>query len=234
VLCLTVTFAKARAANDQAVSNVLPIPLTVHLYSRRVDSSAEPAVAAKPAQTRRRDPVASRAAILAAARAVFAEQGYAGATIRGIACRAGVTHGLVMLHFASKEQLFLAAVPGHRDLPEAVAGDLAQLPERVAAAYVERMEKDPAGDPLVALLRSAASNVDAATRLLAAMRANSVALYGEVLPGEDTATRVELLGAQLIGVTFSRYIARTGRLAQMSPDELRESLIPVLRTILLG
>jgi hypothetical protein len=46
--------------------------------------------------------------------------------------------------------------------------------------------------------------------------------------GEDLAARVELLGAQLIGVTFSRCIARTGRLAQMSPDELREHLIPVL------
>lgn len=192
------------------------------------------AVAAKPAPARRRDPVASRAAILAAARAAFAEQGYAGATIRDIACRAGVTHGLVMMHFTSKEKLFLAAVPGHRDLAKVVAGDPAQLPERVAAAYVDRMEKEPTADPLVALLRSAASNVDAATRLYAAMQANSLALYKDLLPGGDPAARVELLGAQMIGVTFSRYIARTGRLAQMSPDELRESLIPVLRSILLG
>lgn len=187
---------------------------------------------AKPA--RRRDPAGSRAAILAAARAAFAEQGYTGATIRGIARRAGVTHGLVMMHFSSKEQLFLAAVPGHRELPGVVAGDPALLPERVAAAYVDRMEKDPAEDPLVALLRSAASNVDAGTRLYAAMQENSLALYGDVLPGGDAAARVELLGAVMIGVTFSRYIARTGRLAQMSRDELRDSLIPVLRTILLG
>jgi AcrR family transcriptional regulator len=183
---------------------------------------------------RRRDPSASRAAILGAARAAFAEQGYAGATIRGIARRAGVTHGLVMLHFASKEQLFLAAVPGHRELAGLVDGDPALLPERIAAAYVERMEKDPAGDPLVTLLRSAATNVGAATRLYAAMQASSLALYQKVLPGEDTAARVELLGAQLIGVTFSRYIARTGRLAEMGPDELRDELTRVLRVILLG
>jgi len=183
---------------------------------------------------RRRDPAASRAAILAAARATFAEQGYAGATIRGIARRAGVTHGLVMMHFASKEQLFLAAVPGHRELAELMDGDPALLPERIAAGYVERMEKDPAGDPLVTLLRSAATNVAAATRLYAAMQASSLTLYQNVLPGEETATRVELLGAQLIGITFSRYIARTGRLAQMSPDELRDELTRVLRAILLG
>jgi len=149
----------------------------------------------------RRNPEASRAAILAAAREAFAGQGFARATVRGIARRAGVTHGLVMMHFTSKEQLFLAAVPGHRELPEVVAGDSA-------------------------LLRSAASNVDAATRLYAAMQENSLALYQGLLPGPDKAARVELLGAQLIGVTFSRYIARTGRLAEMSPDKLRESLIP--------
>jgi AcrR family transcriptional regulator len=160
--------------------------------------------------------------------------GYAGATIRDIARRAGVTHGLVMMHFTSKEQLFLAAVPGHRELAEVLAGDPSLLPERVAAAYVERMEKDPVTDPLVILLRSAASNVEAATRLYAAMQANSVDLYRDMLPGKDPAARVELLGAQLIGVTFSRYIVRSGRLAQLSPDELRDYLIPVLRNILLG
>jgi AcrR family transcriptional regulator len=205
------------------------------MYSKRMgtDLSAGQAVM-KPPAARRRNAEASRTAILAAARAAFAEQGYARATMRDIARRAGVTHGLVTLHFTSKEQLFLAAVPGHRELPDVVAGDPALLPERVAAAYVDRMEKSADSDPLVALLRSAASNVDAATRLYAAMQENSIALYEGILPGEDPAARVELLGAQLIGVTFSRYIARTGRLAQMSPDELREHLIPVLRAILLG
>jgi AcrR family transcriptional regulator len=198
------------------------------------DHTARPDAAKAPPRGRRRNPEASRAAILAAARAAFAEHGYARATIRDIARRADVTHGLVMMHFTSKEQLFLAAVPGHRELPEVLDGDLDQLPARVAAAYVERMEKDPASDPLVTLLRSAASNVDAATRLYTAMQANSVDLYRDLLPGDDAAARVELLGAQLIGVTFSRYIVRSGRLAEMSPDELRDYLTSVLRAILLG
>ena len=185
-------------------------------------------------RVRRRNPQASRAAILAAARAAFAEQGYAGATIRDIARRAGVTHGLVMMHFASKEQLFLAAVPGHRDLAEVVAGEPELLPERVAAAFVERMESDSNDDPLIALVRSAASNVDAATRLYTAMQANSVELYRDLLPGPDQVGRVEFVGALMIGVTFSRYIVRSGRLAEMSADELREHLIPLLRTIMLG
>ena len=85
----------------------------------------------------------------------------------------------------------------------------------------------------MALIRSAATNVDAATRLYTAMQENSVELYRDLLP-DDPAVRVELLGAVMIGVTFSRYIVRTGRLAELSPDELREYLVPVLHNILLG
>src|ERR1700749_5240899 len=89
---------------------------------------------------RRRDPEASRAAILEAAREVFNERGYARATIREIARRAGVTHGLVMRHFGSKEQLLIEALPGPRAAAEVVPGDLATLPERVATAFVAGTE----------------------------------------------------------------------------------------------
>lgn len=181
---------------------------------------------------RRRDPEGHRRAILAAARECFGEGGYPRTTIRAVAARAGVTHGLVMRQFGSKEQLFLAAVPGHRDLDRVVAGDPASLPERVAQAYVDRMETDAHGDPLVALLRGAASNEKAASALFAAMEGNSIKAYGEVLAGHDVPVRVALLGAQLIGVTFNRYIAATGPLAEMTPEQLAGHLARVLRCIL--
>lgn len=49
------------------------------------------------------------AAILDAAEAVFADLGFAGATTRAIAERAGVNLGLIHYHHGSKEQLFTAA-----------------------------------------------------------------------------------------------------------------------------
>ncbi len=51
-----------------------------------------------------------RADILAAARAVFAEQGFVGARIADIATRAGVATGTVYLYFDSKEALVAALV----------------------------------------------------------------------------------------------------------------------------
>lgn len=47
----------------------------------------------------------TRAALRAAARECFAEQGYAGTQIGDIARRAGVAHGTFYVHFKTKEQL---------------------------------------------------------------------------------------------------------------------------------
>ncbi|MEU6039064.1 TetR family transcriptional regulator [Actinomadura sp. NPDC047616] len=198
------------------------------------DTSRQSARHPAPKKKRVRDPEARRAAILAAARSVFAERGYAKATIREIAQRAGVTHGLVVLHFSTKEQLFLAAVPGPRDLADSVQGDAAGLAERVARAYVARMESADGADPFIALIRSAAADQDAAKALLRAMREESVNAYGTVLDRPDVPQRVDLVGAHLIGVTFSRYVLADGPLAAMSPEELTRYLTMTLAGILQG
>ncbi|EXG82781.1 TetR family transcriptional regulator [Cryptosporangium arvum] len=183
----------------------------------------------------RRDPEGHRAAILAAAREAFGERGYAGTTLREIARRAGVTHGLITQQFTSKEQLFLAAVPGNSDLAAVAAGDPATLPERIASAFVRRMEAGASGDPLIILLRSTASDERTATTLLAAMQQHSIDVYRDVLGpdlADDLDTRVTLVGAQLIGVAFIRYIARAEPLASMPPEELTGHVARILRHIL--
>jgi hypothetical protein len=66
----------------------------------------------------------------------------------------------------------------------------------------------------------------------------SVAVYRSVLspdaaaPGDELDTRVAPVGSHLIGMTFSRYIARTEPLASMPPDRLTAHLTRVLQHIL--
>ena len=186
-----------------------------------------------PIRKRRRDPEASRAAILEAARAAFAERGYAKTTIRDVARRAGVTHGLVLRHFVSKEQLFLAAVPSPRTLMAEVAGDPKTLPTRIARSYIRRMTESGGSDPFVAMLRAVASEEETAKRLFSAMQQDSLEMYRQVIPGPELEERVASVGAYLIGVTFSRYVFRSGPLAEMSEEQLVRHLVPTLRTILL-
>lgn len=206
------------------------------MYSKAVAAQTESDRAPGTRVTRKRirAPEARRAAILAAARAAFSEYGYAKTTIREIAQRAAVTHGLVMMHFTSKEQLFLAAVPGTRDLAASVVGDPESLPERVASSYVQRMEAADGADPFIALIRSAAGDQQAATRLLAAMQEHSLAAYRSVLTAPDADRRVALVGAYLIGVTFSRYVLREGPLAEMRAEDLIGYVTSNLRAILSG
>jgi AcrR family transcriptional regulator len=179
----------------------------------------------------RRDPEASRAAILAAAREVFSERGYARATIREIARRAGVTHGLVMRHFGTKEQLLIEALPGPRTAASVLPGDLDTLPERVAAVFVEETESAGGEHALVALIRSAASGEAVAMPLYAAMEREIIAAFREVL-GPGTEAYADLLSSLLIGVTFARHVARTGALAELTQEELVRYLVPAIRALL--
>jgi TetR/AcrR family transcriptional regulator len=55
---------------------------------------------------RRRDPDATRLAILDAAEAIFVERGFAAASMSDVATRAAVTKSLIHHHFGSKEELW--------------------------------------------------------------------------------------------------------------------------------
>jgi AcrR family transcriptional regulator len=76
----------------------------------------------------------SRPAILAAARQLFTEHGYAHVTVRQIAAHAGVSPGLVIKLMGSKAELYAAARPTQQPLAEL------EIPrERLGRALIERM-----------------------------------------------------------------------------------------------
>ena len=181
---------------------------------------------------RTRNPEAHRAAILEATREALAEHGYARTTIRDIARRAGVTHGLVMRHFGSKEQLMAAALPDPPGLDAVADGDPATLPERIAAMFALRMSTDASDDPMVAIIRSAATNERTAAALYEEMRRRSGALLARVLPQAAFDVAGDLMVAVMIGVAFERQIVRTGRLAELPADELESHLAGIFRQIL--
>lgn len=89
-----------------------------------------------------------RAQILAAARAEFARDGLAGASMAGIARSAGVARGLVNHYFGGKRELYLAVVAdlagelgtvAHTSEPDL---PIAELVERNAAAWLDSVERN--------------------------------------------------------------------------------------------
>jgi AcrR family transcriptional regulator len=183
--------------------------------------------------TRRvRDPQLHRATILAAAADTFAELGYDRATVREIARRAGVTHGLVSRHFGTKEQLFGTVIRQKGSLTHLVPGDLATLHERLALGYVKRMEAG--GADHIALIRSAATGNGVATSLYTAMQDGTIKMLRTMLPEVTSDERLGFLSSFLIGVTFSRYIMRAGAVAEMTVEAFTEHLGYALRDLLFG
>ncbi len=72
-------------------------------------------------RARTRDPAEKRARVMAAARRLFAERGYAATTTADVAGRAGVSEGILFHHFGSKEGLLAAVAAEYgRGLAEAM------------------------------------------------------------------------------------------------------------------
>jgi AcrR family transcriptional regulator len=100
------------------------------LATARTPPTDAPAATPEPMSRGRRGPYAStparRAEIVRAALASFAEHGYERASLRDIAARANLTHAALLRHFASKDELLLAALAQRDDDDEDMARRIMQ------------------------------------------------------------------------------------------------------------
>jgi AcrR family transcriptional regulator len=150
---------------------------------------------------------ATKATILAAARAQFAALGYQATTIRSVATAAEIDPAMVMRYFGNKEGLFAAAADFDLRLP-----DLSQVPrEELGAAlvghFLDRWEGD---ETLMALLRAATTNEAAATRMQAIFATQMAPLIASLTgePRAAAAARAGLVATQVLGLALCRYVLR--------------------------
>src|SRR5215218_6448542 len=87
---------------------------------------------APPRSRKAEQSAATRAALIAAARRLFAERGYAGVGTEEIVRTAGVTRGALYHHFEDKADLFLAVYEEiERELVEQIAAQAASAADPV-------------------------------------------------------------------------------------------------------
>ena len=180
----------------------------------------------------------TRAAVLAAARRAFGEQGYGATSLRAVAREAGVDPSLVLHFFGSKDGLFEAAVELPFDpaqlVPLLLAGDADGLGERVVRNFVRVWDATPGQGPILAMLRSAASHEDSAERLRALLLRILLRPLAEGAGAGDPDRRAALVASQVIGLAITRYVVRMEPLASATADELVPLLAPTLQRYLTG
>jgi len=188
---------------------------------------------------RRPDRPETRAEIVAAARAAFADRGYLGASIRQIATVAGVDPALVHHYFGTKERLFHTVLRSAMDpeqlLPQVFAGAPETLGERLVGRFLALWDGG-AGATVSALLRTAV----ASDQFGPLVRGRVVpTVVGEVVSrlGVDrveAAVRTTLVASQLSGLVIARYVLRLEPMASAPPDWVAAAIGPTVQRYLTG
>ena len=138
----------------------------------------------------RRSSEQTKAAILAAARERFGTAGFQAATIRGIAADAGVDPAMVMRYYGNKDKLFAAAAEFDLRFVDFATTERTGVGRALVRHFLERWEGDEA---LVILLRSSATNAEAAQRMQAIFGNQLQPMVAAVVPAGESATRAGLI-----------------------------------------
>lgn len=180
----------------------------------------------------------TRQAVLDAARARFASDGFASTTIRRVAADAGVDGSQVMQFFRSKDELFAAvmAVPASalERFDTAFEGPDEHLGERVVRAYLEAWEGAAAeSEPLMAMLRGALGNEQACARLREFIQSRLLnGTSGRT--DHDAALRAGLAASMLVGIVTSRQIIGIPVLVAADREHLVATVAPAIQQLLAG
>jgi AcrR family transcriptional regulator len=179
-----------------------------------------------------------RTAILDAARDQFAEKGYVGASVRGIARQADVDPALVHHYFGSKEQVFVAAMelpfdPAER-LPQVLAGDQDELGERLVRLFLGIWADPLFRAPMLGLVRSAFTGEQGATMLREFVGSALLGRVAQAVGAAPDPLRVQAAAAQLVGLVILRYVVRIEPLASASDEELVALVAPTVQRYLVG
>jgi AcrR family transcriptional regulator len=200
---------------------------------RRVTTPSRP----KRRRGPRADAADTRGAVLEAARARFAAHGYAGTRLRDVAADADVDVALVSYFFGSKDGLFAAAM----ELPinpaqiveELVAQGSDGLGERLARTILARLDAAD-GSPIVGLVRSAASNEQAAALLRGFVEREMLGRLARAVDAPNPELRAALAGSQVVGLIMARYVVRVQPIADADRETLATAIGPTLQRYLTG
>jgi AcrR family transcriptional regulator len=169
----------------------------------------------------KRDSEATRRALLNAARELFEEKGFDGATVRAIGERAGVDPALIARYFDNKEGLYIAALADETDQANLKYAGIepAEIVERMFRRWDARE-----GAPVARAM--AAAELDEVVleqvRNLVGLRLSGPLAEGLGVDGQgaDSQLRAEILLAAVLGICLTRGNGSLETLAEADREEV--------------
>ncbi|MFD4256889.1 TetR family transcriptional regulator [Streptomyces sp. NPDC058534] len=179
----------------------------------------------------------TRQAILDAARARFAADGFTATTIRRVAADADVDASLVMQFFRSKDELFAAvmSVPAEAltRFSAAFEGTDAHLGERVVRAFLDVWEVESSSSkPLMAMLRGAIVNDQANEQLREFLQERLLVDNIASRAVDNPTLRAGIVSSMLVGLIVGRGIVGVATLAEAERETLIALIGPAVQRVL--
>ncbi len=182
---------------------------------------------------RRKDAADARAAILSAAGTEFLAHGYDGASLRGIARRAGVDPALVHHYFDDKAALFAESLETPVRPQElvrlALTGPREQVGATIVRAVLEAIDAPATRDRIRQLVRTALGHDFAARMLRQFLVREVLGRIAAALDAPDAELRATLAASQVVGLMVVRAGLRAEPLASASVDEIVRRVGPVVQ-----
>ncbi len=173
---------------------------------------------------------------MAAAADEFSAHGYDGATMRGIATRAGVDPALLHHYFGTKSDLFGAIIGApirpDLELPHILAGPREHVGASIVRYLLTALDDEAARKRTVMLVRTGIGN-KMATPLFAGFLQREV--LGKVMGAldvPDAELRASLVASQIAGLIVARYILQLPGIATADIDQLVVRVGPTLQRYL--
>lgn len=175
----------------------------------------------------------SRDAVLAAAKARFAAEGYEKTTLRAIAADAHVDASMVLYLFGSKADLFRESLRLILDpdvLVAALEGPPEGIGERMVRVYLKMWESPDTAASMRVMLQSATSNSDAHVAFRSFMQDYVLTAVSGVLGGggEQARLRAMLAASNLVGTAMLRYVMAVPPMATLDGEDVVRLLAPTV------
>ncbi|HEY3994358.1 MAG TPA: TetR family transcriptional regulator [Mycobacterium sp.] len=178
------------------------------------------------------------ARIVGAARTEFAEQGWAGTTIRAVARAADVDPALVYHYFGSKGGLLDAATNPPQKWLESVAKVWTSPIDELGAALIRLLlaswADDEIGPTLRAILQTAAHEPSTREKLRRVVEGSLMGVSQLGVDERDRLIRSGLISSQMMGFGLMRYVWKIEPVASMTDDEAIAAIAPNLQRYVNG